>query len=66
MDAWLRSVIQTLPNIVFIFSGSQRHLITQLFADPGKPFFRSTQILHFASIPREILQKNPAFILPFG
>ena len=54
MDAWLRSVIQTLPNIVFIFSGSQRHLITQLFADPGRPFFRSTQILHFSSIPREI------------
>ena len=54
MDAWLRSIIQTLPNIVFIFSGSQRHLITQLFADPGRPFFRSTQILHFASIAREI------------
>ncbi len=54
MDAWLRSIMQTLPNIVFIFSGSQRHLITQLFADPARPFYRSTQILHFGSIPREI------------
>ncbi len=57
MDAWLRSVIQTLPNIVFIFSGSQRHLITKLFADPGRPFYRSSQILHFGSIQRETYQQ---------
>ncbi len=57
MDAWLRTVIQTLPNVVFVFSGSQRHLITQLFADPGRPFYRSTQILHFGSIPKEIYRQ---------
>lgn len=56
MDAWLRSILQTLPNIIFLFSGSQRHLITQLFADPGRPFYRSTQILHFDSIHREEYQ----------
>ena len=56
MDAWLRSVIQTLSNIVFVFSGSQRHLITNLFTDPGRPFYRSTQILHFSSIRKEVYQ----------
>jgi uncharacterized protein len=57
MDAWLRSVIQTLPNIVFVFSGSRQHLMAKLFADPGRPFFRSTQILHFSSIHRETYQQ---------
>lgn len=53
IDGWLRSVIQTLPNISFIFSGSRRHVLTELFADPGRPFYRSTQMLHFGRIPRE-------------
>lgn len=52
-DAWLRSIIQTLTNVVFIFSGSQRHLITELFSDSRRPFYRSTQILHFGSIVKD-------------
>ncbi len=60
IDGWLRSVIQTLPNISFIFSGSRRHVLTELFADPGRPFFRSTQMLHFDHIPRE---EYKAFII---
>ncbi len=44
-DAWLRSIIQPLNNISFIFCGSQQHLITELFSDPSKPFFRSSSLL---------------------
>lgn len=44
-DAWLRSRIQQLKNVVFIFSGSQQHLMTELFASPQRPFFRSTLIM---------------------
>lgn len=49
-DAWLRSVIQMLKNIRFIFAGSQRHLMLELFSDPSRPFYRSTAILHFDRI----------------
>lgn len=51
-DAWLRSIIQSLNNITFIFSGSQQHLITGLFSDPSKPFFRSSSILGVDKIDR--------------
>ncbi len=44
-DAWLRTRIQHLKNVVFIFSGSQQHLISELFTSPKRPFFRSTQML---------------------
>lgn len=53
-DAWLRSIIQNLSNVIFLFSGSQNHLMTGLFTNPQKPFFRSTQILHFDAIPLEV------------
>lgn len=54
MDAWLRSRIQALQNVVFIFSGSQQHLMNKLFADPSRPFYRSTQFLKLGKIDRDI------------
>ncbi len=57
MDASLRTVIQKLTNVVFVFSGSQRHLMTELFADPRRPFYRSTQLLHFDSISRDLYRE---------
>jgi AAA+ ATPase superfamily predicted ATPase len=41
-DAWLRSIIQHMNNVRFIFSGSQQHLINELFNLPSRPFYRST------------------------
>jgi hypothetical protein len=52
-DAWLRSVIQKLNNVVFIFAGSQQHLMQELFADPQRPFFRSTQFLKIDKLPHD-------------
>ena len=49
-DAWLRSVIQSLTNIRFIFSGSQQHLMAELFTDPSRPFYRSTSFLKIGKI----------------
>ncbi len=44
-DSWLRTRIQQLKNTVFIFSGSQQHIMSELFASPVRPFFRSTYIM---------------------
>ena len=59
VDAWLRSRIQELKNVQFVFSGSQQHLIAEFFADPSRPFYRSTQFLKLGKIARE---KYHAFI----
>lgn len=53
VDAWLRSRIQDLNNVTFIFSGSQQHLMQEMFADPSRPFFRSTQFMQITKIGRE-------------
>ncbi len=52
-DAWLRSSIQTLTNVTFIFSGSRQHLMDKLFTDPSKPFYRSTSLLNIGKINPE-------------
>jgi hypothetical protein len=53
VDAWLRTRIQELKNVRFVFSGSQQHLVNELFADPSRPFYRSTQFLKLEKIARE-------------
>lgn len=53
VDAWLRSIIQSLSNVHFIFAGSQQHLMDSLFADPSRPFYQSTGILRIGKIEKK-------------
>jgi len=50
VEAWLRKIIQQLKNVVFIFSGSQQHLMYDIFSNPSKPFFRSALFLKLDKI----------------
>lgn len=43
MEAILRSHIQNLHNIRFIFSGSQQAIMTEMFMSPKRPLFSQTQ-----------------------
>jgi uncharacterized protein len=49
-EAWLRTLIHPLKNVRFIFSGSNRHMLTQIFNNSSRPFFSSTQTLYLAEI----------------
>lgn len=40
-EALLRTHIQKCSQTLFIFSGSKRHLMTQMFNSPAKPFYQS-------------------------
>ncbi|MBQ7717225.1 MAG: ATP-binding protein, partial [Prevotella sp.] len=44
-DAYIRSNIQLIPNLHIIFSGSQQHLLADMFMSPQHPFFNSSQIM---------------------
>ncbi len=46
VEALLRSYIQFVPNIKFIFSGSRKHVMDQMFMSAKRPFYQSTQV-HF-------------------
>lgn len=49
-EAILRSHIQFLQNVHFIFSGSSRHLMTEMFLSARRPFYHSTSILDLKPI----------------
>ncbi len=49
-EAWLRSLMQQLNNVTFIFSGSQQHIMNDMFSNPARPFFGSTGFLHLDKI----------------
>lgn len=52
MEALLRSHIQFLPNVNFIFSGSKQHIMQEMFLSAKRPFYQSTQIITIDSIDK--------------
>lgn len=52
IEALLRSYIQRLTNVNFIFSGSQRHVLENMFLSASRPFFQSTQIMPLGAIDK--------------
>lgn len=52
-EAILRTQIQPLKNVRFIFSGSSPHLLSEIFHHAKRPFFSSTQSLELNEISEE-------------
>lgn len=50
IEALMRSYIQFLPNVYFIFAGSQHHVLEQMFSSINRPFFQSTQMMHLGPL----------------
>ena len=53
MEALLRTHIQQLHNVHFIFAGSKKHIMTEMFSSAKRPFYRSTQIMHIDVIDEQ-------------
>lgn len=54
IEALLRSHIQFIPNAHFVFSGSKRRLMTQIFNSPERPFYQSTVSIGLEPLHEEI------------
>lgn len=52
VEALLRTHIQKMNNCHFIFSGSDRHILEQMFSSYAKPFYNSAQPVHLGCIDR--------------
>ena len=50
VEALLRTNIQKLHNVNFIFSGSDKQLLTSMFTDAKRPFYQSTELMHLEEI----------------
>ena len=53
VEALLRTYIQRLHNVCFIFCGSKKHMMVDIFSNPQRPFFSSTQFIGLQAIPEE-------------
>lgn len=51
MEALLRTYIQQCHNLTFIFCGSKKHMMTDIFANEKKPFYNSTTFISLDKIP---------------
>lgn len=53
VEALIRSYIQFLPNAYFVFSGSQQHMMEEMFLSVNRPFFQSSTVITLQSIALE-------------
>ncbi len=53
IESLLRGKIQHLKNTRFIFAGSERHLLTQMFSSFSRPFYNSAITISLERIERE-------------
>jgi len=54
VEALLRTKIQQCRNARFIFSGSKRHLMSNMFNSPSKPFYQSAISMGLEPIPMDV------------
>lgn len=45
VEETLRTYVQHCRNAVFIFSGSQQHMMSEMFASPARPFYQSVSLM---------------------
>lgn len=53
VEAALRTHIQRCPNATFLFSGSKRHLMGEIFLSPSRPFYQSVITMGLSPIPED-------------
>lgn len=54
IEALLRTHIQKIENSNFIFAGSERHMMQEMFLSSARPFYHSADILELKAIAPEI------------
>ena len=53
VEALLRSHILQINNCNFVFSGSERHLLGEMFLNTSRPFYQSSSMMELLPIPED-------------
>ena len=53
VEALLRTYIQECNNAWFVFSGSKRHMMGEMFSSPARPFYQSASTISLKPIPQD-------------
>ena len=54
VEALLRTYIQRCRNANFIFAGSQRHLMDNMFTSPSRPFYQSVTVMNLQPLALDV------------
>ena len=54
VEAMLRTHIQKMNNCLFIYAGSNRHVLENMFNSAAKPFYNSAEQIYLDSISKDI------------
>ena len=54
IEAILRSHIQRLSNTSFIFAGSERHIMQEMFLTAARPFYYSAELMELGPIEKSV------------
>lgn len=53
-EAMLRSHMQRMSNASFVFAGSERTILQEMFASSRRPFYNSSEIMHLGPISEDV------------
>lgn len=65
-EALIRSFVQRLNNVVFIYSGSSKHILQNMFFGPKQPFFQSSESLVLDKINASEYSKFIEYCFNYG
>ncbi len=54
VEALLRTIIQGLNNVTFLYCGSKRHMMLDIFSGERNPFYRSTEFLTLQKLDHDV------------
>lgn len=54
VEALIRSHLLQINNCRMIFSGSERHMLSNMFLDSTRPFYMSASIMELSPIPKDV------------
>ncbi len=54
VEALLRSYIQKMNNCLFIYAGSNRHILENMFNSAAKPFYNSAEQIYLECISKDV------------
>ena len=54
IEASIRHAVERSENIAYVFSGSHRHLLEQMFGDSGRPLYRLCQLIYIERMEKQV------------
>lgn len=51
IEALMRTYVQQCRNAVFVFSGSQKTMMSEMFSSPARPFYQSVSMMFLKPVP---------------